>query len=83
MSQPTTEHKRARANSSHLGTKKPRKPYIITKQRETWTSDEHERFVRGLQEYGCVLGCCALWAVWFLKSLSPVCVRSLTSLSAI
>lgn len=32
-------------------TKKSRKPYTLTKQRESWTNDEHERFIKALQLY--------------------------------
>eukprot|EP00879_Flechtneria_rotunda_P017289 GHRR01018111.1.p1 GENE.GHRR01018111.1~~GHRR01018111.1.p1 ORF type:complete len:156 (+),score=28.96 GHRR01018111.1:1498-1965(+) len=31
--------------------KKSRKPYTLTKQRESWTNDEHERFIKALQLY--------------------------------
>nr|AKX66326.1 protein LHY [Arabidopsis lyrata subsp. petraea] len=31
---------------------KARKPYTITKQRERWTDDEHERFLEALRLYG-------------------------------
>ncbi|WIA20629.1 hypothetical protein OEZ85_005010 [Tetradesmus obliquus] len=31
--------------------KKNRKPYTLTKQRESWTNDEHERFIKALQLY--------------------------------
>ncbi len=29
-----------------------RKPYTITKQRERWTDEEHQRFVDGLRLFG-------------------------------
>lgn len=32
--------------------KKPRKKYVITKNRENWTEDEHQRFLSALKKYG-------------------------------
>lgn len=31
---------------------KVRKPYMITKQRESWTEDEHQKFIEALKLYG-------------------------------
>ncbi len=30
---------------------KQRKPYTLTKQRESWSAEEHERFIKALQLY--------------------------------
>jgi SHAQKYF class myb-like DNA-binding protein len=35
---------------SAAGKGKARKPYTLTKQRESWTDDEHERFLKALTE---------------------------------
>jgi SHAQKYF class myb-like DNA-binding protein len=29
-----------------------RKSYVITKQRESWSAEEHERFMEGVEKYG-------------------------------
>lgn len=31
--------------------KKARKPYTLTKQRESWSNEEHDRFIKALQMY--------------------------------
>ncbi|XVF53704.1 hypothetical protein PTKIN_Ptkin05aG0120300 [Pterospermum kingtungense] len=36
----------------HDHTPKARKPYTITKQREKWTEDEHQKFLEALRLYG-------------------------------
>lgn len=36
---------------SEQSSKKSRKPYTMTRQRESWTNDEHERFIKALQLY--------------------------------
>ncbi|TVU17362.1 hypothetical protein EJB05_33391, partial [Eragrostis curvula] len=35
-----------------LGKKKPRKPYTVSRTREKWTADEHDRFVHSLLIFG-------------------------------
>ncbi|KAI0563056.1 Myb-like DNA-binding protein [Gracilaria domingensis] len=35
-----------------IPTKKPRKPYVITKNRENWTAEEHQSFVDALKKHG-------------------------------
>jgi hypothetical protein len=51
---------------SEAGSKRSRKPYTLTKARESWSNDEHERFVKALQLYsrwggrgktGCACSC--------------------------
>ena len=39
------------AESSTAGTKKSRKPYTITKPRESWTKEEHNQFLDALKLY--------------------------------
>lgn len=34
--------------------KKIRKPYTITKSRESWTDQEHDKFLEALQLYACL-----------------------------
>lgn len=36
---------------SEGGSKRSRKPYTLTKMRESWSNDEHERFIKALQLY--------------------------------
>lgn len=48
----TTAAAGACASVSPLATKKPRKPYVITKNRENWTSEEHQMFLEALKTHG-------------------------------
>lgn len=40
------------SNSNAPPAKKPRKKYVITKNRENWTDDEHNLFLEALKKYG-------------------------------
>lgn len=46
ISSPSQEHYRDVG-----GTKKPRKPYTMSKPRESWTDQEHQKFVEALKLY--------------------------------
>jgi hypothetical protein len=35
-------------SSAGMAVKKSRKPYVITRPRERWTADEHDRFLHAL-----------------------------------
>lgn len=49
--------------------KKVRKPYTITKSRESWTEEEHDKFLEALQ----------LWVLFQSLPLSPFCFLLLES----
>ncbi|PWZ54330.1 Myb-like protein G [Zea mays] len=42
----------AAVNKSSAGTKKSRKPYVVSRPRERWTADEHGRFLHALLLFG-------------------------------
>ena len=45
------QQSQVQAGAQQPGKKKVRKPYTITKQRESWTSQEHEKFLEALKLY--------------------------------
>ncbi|KAL6760079.1 hypothetical protein V8C86DRAFT_2560498 [Haematococcus lacustris] len=53
-------------------TAKTRKPYTITKQRERWTDEEHQKFVDALKLYG---------RAWRRIEGKPHCGKPLSRLS--
>jgi hypothetical protein len=62
-----------------------RKPYRISKQREKWNEEEHERFLAGLKEYVARLLCCheAHFMHLSVQLLTPMSVGLLPGMGGI